>query len=81
MPKYVFELSVILPATEEMQPRQLESTSLYLEFLLQQRLRSHGFDRFETAHETPFEHVGGSFLPPDANGVIKLGPPTSIDLP
>lgn len=29
--------------------------------------------------EEPFEHVTGDFLPPDENGVTKMGPSRPID--
>lgn len=54
--------------------------SVWLEEQLKYHVRLFGHAALETSAEQPFEHVTGDFLPPDENGVTKMGASRPIDL-
>ena len=80
MPKYVFEQSAILPADESLTILEAEALSSVLAAELRRWLKLMHHEQHEVTYEPPFEHVAGDFLPPDENGVIKLGKSVPIDL-
>ncbi|HEY1292811.1 MAG TPA: hypothetical protein VGJ60_07030 [Chloroflexota bacterium] len=80
MPKYVFEQSAILPADESLSVLEAEALSSVLAAELRRWLDRMHHRRHAVSYEPPFEQVGGDFLPPDEQGVVKLGEPVPIDL-
>ena len=80
VPQYVFEFSVTLPAGDELTAKESHSVKTWLEEQLAMHVRLFGHTALRTDAESPFEHVTGDWLPPDANGVVKMGPSRPIDL-
>jgi hypothetical protein len=80
VPKYVFELSVTLPAGDDLSVAALNSINGQLADVLQYFLPQFGKTRGRIATEAPFEHVTGGWTPPDENGVCRPdGQVLSID--
>lgn len=81
MPKYVFEVSAILPAEATVGQMEANVIAVYLEAQLEKWLaKTHPGVPVEVSHDDPFEHVTGDWLPPDETGATKLAKSRPIDL-
>ena len=80
MPKYVFEVSITLAADEELTVAECNTITAGLQNMLAYLAKAFGKRGGRISAEPPFEHVTGDWLPPDENGIVKVGPSRPIDL-